>query len=110
MEKDFRRLRKFTYRLPGGEILEIGFLQEVTSGWVVALKDATNFEGDEGFFAAIRIAERTTQTIARIFDDEIEMWDVVMIFDDEDEATRVGKEMQQLSIYQIETGRLKWLE
>jgi len=34
---------------------------------------------------------------------------VVEIFDNEELATEAGKEYGQMTIYQIETGTLKWL-
>ncbi len=109
MEKEFLRLRKISFEIQEGLIFGIGQLLPIKSGWVVGLKGAQNFEGEEGFYKAIAIAEQTSQTISRVFDDEIELWDVVMIFEDEEKATEAGHHNDQLSIYQIETGRLKWL-
>jgi hypothetical protein len=109
MEKEFLRLRKVSFEVQEGLIFGIGVLEPIKAGWAVGLKGAQNLEGEQGFYAAIAIAERTTHAVSRVFDDEMELWDVVMIFDNEGKATEAGHDNDQLSIFQIETGRLKWL-
>jgi hypothetical protein len=110
MEKVFLRLREIVIEFPDGSIFGIGDLQVVKSGWVVRMKDAGNFEGKDGLMTAIRIASNTTMEIAGAKDEEVELWDVVEIFESEDEATEAGIANEQMSIYQIETGKLKWLK
>jgi hypothetical protein len=105
----FLRLREFLVEFPDG-VVGIGHLIPVRSGWVVRVKGAVNFEGESGMVEAINIASRTTKTIAGWTDGEIEMWDVVMIFKNEDQATQAARENEQMAIYQIETSRLKWLD
>ena len=95
---------------PDGLTIGIGRLEPVTHGWVVKVKNAQNFEGENGMKKAFAIARETSQTIAGWKDGETELWDVVEIFDNEGEATEFGKAMEQMTIYNIETGQLKWLD
>jgi hypothetical protein len=108
-QKVFLRLREFAIEFPDGMIVGFGHLQPIKKGWVVKINGQTDFEGENGMLTAIKIASQTTRTIAGWTDGEIEMWDVVEIFKNEDEATEAGKENENLFIYQIETGSLKWL-
>lgn len=109
MQKAFLRLREFRLEFPDGAILAIGKFEQVEEGWVVKIKGHQNFEGTEGMKQAFDIAIETTLTVAGWKDEETELWDVVEIFDNEEEATAAGLVNEQMSIYQIETGRLKWL-
>jgi hypothetical protein len=109
MEKAFLQLREFAIEFPNGSIVGFGHLQPIKKGWVVRVKDQTDFEGEAGMLTAIKIASQTTGKIAGSFDEEIELWDVVEVFENEDEATEAGKLNEQMAIFQIETGRLKWL-
>lgn len=110
MDKIFFQLRQFSVEFPEGFTLHFGELAPVNSGWVVGMKDGTQFQGDNGLRQAIEIAEMTTQFIAGFKYDEIEVWDVVFITPDEADATRLGIENGQMTIYEIQTGRLKWLD
>lgn len=109
MEKVFLRLREIAIEFPDGSVVGFGHLQPIKKGWVVKMKEQTDFEGEAGMITAIRIASQTTKTVAGWTDGEVELWDVVMVFRNEDEATKAGIENEQMAIYQIETGRLKWL-
>ena len=109
MEKVFFRLREIAIEFPDGVVMGFGHLQPIKKGWVVKVKDQSDFEGETGMLTAIKIASQTTRTIAGWTDGEVELWDVVEVFGNEDEATKAGKENGQMAIYQIETGRLKWL-
>lgn len=108
MERKFLRVAGAVVDLPDAQI---GFIEmePVRKGWVVRLKDATDFEGPEGMIEAIKIALRTTNTIAGYKDGDVELWDVIAVFDEEDTATFAGRKQGQMAIYQIETGRLKWI-
>ena len=108
--KVFLRLQELVFEFPDGTVIGLGRLEQVTQGWVVRMKDAVNFEGHEGMLKALSIAQRTTQTVAGSKDGEVELWDVVEVFEDETMATIAGYANEQMTIYQIETGKLKWLE
>lgn len=109
MEKIFLELAEMRIEFPDGFVLGFGQLIPIESGWVVTLKGASNFEGDKGMKEAISIANQTSRMIGGWRDGNEMFWDVVMIFDDEDEATRAGIENNNLFIYQIETAKIKWL-
>lgn len=107
--KVFLKLRELAFEFPDGTILGIGRLEPVKAGWVVRMKDAVDFEGEDGMIEALRIAAQTTKTVAGSKDGDVELWDVVAVFDTEAEATKAGKLNGQMAIYQIETGKMKWL-
>jgi len=109
MEKVFLKLREMIIEFPDGSVFGIGRLEHIKEGWVVRVKDAVNFEGAEGMLEAIKIASQTTMTVAGSKDGDVELWDVVEVFENEDDATEAGIQNEQMAIYQIETGRLKWL-
>lgn len=109
-QKAFLRLREMIFEFPDGAVIGLGRLEPIEKGWVVRINGATDYEGQDGMFEAIKIASITTQTIAGAKDGEIELWDVVEIFESEEQATIAGRLNGQMSIYQIETGMLKWLD
>jgi hypothetical protein len=110
MEKDFLRLRELAIEFPDGTIFRIAKLQPVFEGWVVRIDGKTDYEGESGMIDAINEAAQTTKTVAVSKDGNLEIWDVVEIFDNEEDATKAGKENGQMTIYQIETSRLKWID
>jgi hypothetical protein len=110
MEKIVLRLREIAIEFPDGSVFGIARLEYITSGWVVRMIDAGDFEGENGMYEAMTIASRTTGKISRSKDGDLELWDVVEVFEDEFEATEAGYDNEQMTIYQIETGRLKWLD
>lgn len=109
MQKAFLRIREFRIEFPDGAVFAMGKFETVDEGWVVKIKGQQNFEGVKGMHKAFEIAIETTGEVAAWKDGETELWDVVEIFDNEAEATAAGLVNEQMSIYQIETGRLKWL-
>ena len=90
--------------------LMVGKLEPIKSGWVVKVKGLSDFEGEDGMDEAMSYAARTSQKISGFKDGETELWDVVEVFDNEAEATEFGKSQEQMTIYQIETGKLKWID
>lgn len=109
MEKVFFQLREFVIELSEGTVFGIGRLEPITKGWVVRMKGATDFEGEDGMLKAISLASKTTRKIAGAKDGDVELWDVVEVFEKEADATEAGHDNDQLYIFQIETGKLKWL-
>lgn len=109
MQKAFFKIEQLTIDFPHGLSIGLARVEPVKSGWVVKIKGLSNFDGEDGhkecFFAAID----TTMMMSVWKDGETELWDVIEVFDNEDEATLAGKENEQMSIYQIETGKLKWI-
>jgi hypothetical protein len=110
MSKIFLKIEDLRVENPvEGIILGIVSLEEVTSGWVVKMAFGQNLVGQDGIHQAVKIASITTLTIAGYKDGKTELWDVVEIFDKEDEATEAAKQFGQMTIYQIETATLKWI-
>lgn len=110
MERAFLEIRELRVEFPDGTVLSLGKLEHVTEGWVVKAPVGQNLQGEKGMMEAISIATQTTGTIAAWKDEEVEFFDVVQIFDNEEDAIKAGKEYGQMSIYQIETGKLTWID
>jgi hypothetical protein len=110
MDKIFLRLREIAIEFPDGSVFGLARLEYIRKGWVVRMKEASDFEGEDGMYEAMTIASRTTGKISQSKDGDLEIWDVVEVFEDEFEATEAGYENEQMTIYQIETGTLRWLE
>lgn len=109
MQKAFFRVAGALIEFPD-HLVGFASLDAIPKGWVVKKMGDTDFEGERGMMQAVEIALRTTKSIAGYKDGNLELWDVVMIFDNEDEATEAARENGQMTIYQIETATLKWLE
>lgn len=103
------RLKEIADENPNGFTVYTETLEPVKKGWVVANKETQNCFGDEGLRKALEFARSTTKTLGGWREKELFYWDAVMIFDDEEEATRSGHENQQIAIYNIETNFLKFL-
>lgn len=95
---------------PEGFTVILPSLQFAKTGWVVALKETQNSFGPEGLAKALEVAIKTSKAIGGWQDGELFYWDAVMLYENEEDATQAGKENEQMAIYHLETGRLKWLQ
>ena len=103
------RLKQIAEENPNGFTVYTTNLKPVKSGWVVANKETQNCFGDEGLQKALTIAQSSSQTLGGWKEKQLFYWDAVMLYDNEEEATKAGIEHQQLAIYQIENNYLKFL-
>ncbi len=110
MERLFIKLGELEAKFPDGFTIELASFQIVKRGWAVGLKGLQNFTGEFGLVQALEGAINTSKTISGWRHDGMTFWDVVMVFEDEDTATFAGRKMEQMAIYQIETGKIKWLK
>lgn len=108
MSKVFFQVVGAVIELPGA-LIGTAHLEPVTKGWVTRLKDHTDFEGERGMVKAATIAMQTTGFIAGYKDGDIELWDVVEIWENETMARVAGIANDQSTAYQIETAKLIWL-
>lgn len=95
---------------PTGFTINITDFQPVKKGWAVALLETQDCFGREGAEKVIEVAIAKTASIVGgwLYDNKF-YFDAVMIVENEDEATRLGIENQQIGIYQIETNTYKSL-
>lgn len=109
MKKLLNDLQKIAAENPDGFTVLLPDLSFAKRGWVVAQKQTQDCFGPDGLKKAVEAALKTSKAVGGWKDGELFYWDAVLIFEDEEEATKSGKENEQLAIYQIETARLKWL-
>lgn len=111
MSRVFLELVEFGVELPDGTKVPLGFeVHRAEKGWAVAVPDAQSFTGEDGLKKAMAIATETTRAVGGFFDGTEAFFDVIWIFEDEDEATKAGKETGQLFIIEIESQRIKWID
>lgn len=91
---------------PDGFTVYTSNLEHVKKGWVVAMKETQNCFGQVGLQKVLDIKPRT---IGGWLDGKDFYFDAVMIFDNEEDATRAGIENEQIAIFNIEQSRLKFL-
>ena len=103
------KLKQIAEENPNGFTVYTTNLEPVKKGWIVAQKETQNCFGDEGLQKALEVAINTSQTIGGWKEEDLFYWDAVMIFDNEEEATKSGIENEQIAIYQIENNNLKFL-
>jgi len=90
------------------KILGIGHFERIQKGWVVKTNFPT-FKGQEGMLEAFQIATKTTGTVEGFKDGDTELWNVIEVYESEDEAIEAGKENNQLFIFNIESSTFKWV-
>lgn len=86
MERAFFKVRLIEIEMPGHTI-GLGELEKIQSGWVVKTNTPT-FKGEIGMYDAFKLAMETTGTVEGFKDGETELWNVVEVFKDENEATK----------------------
>ena len=109
MDKLFIRLGELNIEFPDGFVVGLTSFEFVTKGWAVNMRGMQNYIGREGMEEAIAIASQSTKTVCCWKVDDVIFWDVVLILEHEENAVIMGRKMEQMFIYQIDTGKVKWL-
>lgn len=104
-----KELKRIADENPNGFTVRTTNLEPVTEGWAVAMKETQNSFGDAGLEKVLEVAERTSKVIGGWKEGELFYWDAILIFNNEEEATKAGVENEQIAIYNIETNNLKYL-
>lgn len=95
---------------PQGFTIQLPDFQPVKKGWAVALKETQDSFGKEGAKSVIEIALQKTSGIVGGWKYGTDYYfDAVLIIEDEEEATRLGIENEQIGIYEIHTNTYKEL-
>lgn len=95
---------------PSGFTICITDFQPVKRGWAVALKETQNSFGKKGAEKVIKIAlEKSAGIVGGWKYGKDFYFDAVLIIEDEEEATRLGIENEQIGIYEIHTNTYKEL-
>ncbi len=104
------KLLKVASENPTGFTISVVDFQPIKKGWAVALKETQNSFGKEGAEKVIEVALQKTLGIVGgwLYENDY-YFDAVMIIENEEEATRVGIENEQIGIYHIETNTYKEL-
>lgn len=103
------KLLELADEYPNGFTVYTTNLEPVKRGWVVAMKETQNCFGSAGLQKALDVALSTSQIVGGWKEKEKYYWDAVLVFNDEDEATKAGIENEQIAIYNLETNYLKFL-
>jgi hypothetical protein len=109
MEQIINSLKRIAKENPSGFTVSLESLKFVKEGWVVAIKETQNSFGDVGLRKALQVAMKTSNTLGGWKEGEDFYWDAVIIFNNEEDATKAGVENEQIAIYNIETNFLKYL-
>lgn len=95
---------------PTGFTINVTDFSPIKRGWAVALKETQNCFGSEGAEKVVSVAlEKTGGVVGGWKYGKDFYFDAVMIIEDENEATRLGIENEQIGIYQIHTNTYKQL-
>lgn len=109
MNKLLHNIKALKVSNPEGFTVYLPDLTPVMKGWVVALEETQNSFGDEGLKKVLEVAMRETKIIGGWQSDKKWYWDAVVVFSDEEAATKFGIENNQIGIYNIETSYFKEL-
>lgn len=104
------RIYQIAKENPNGFTLNLETFTFIQSGWIVAMKETQNSFGIEGLHKAYEVAINTSKTLGGWKDGKRFYFDAVIVVKNEYEATRSGIENEQLAIYHLDSGRLKWLK
>lgn len=91
---------------PDGFTIYTETLEHVKKGWVVAIKETQNSFGAQGLEKVLTFK---TGTVGGWKEKSLYYFDAVVLFDNEEEATKFGLENEQIAIFNIEQSRLKFL-
>ena len=108
----FERLKEIALSNPQGFTVRVPDLIPIKKGWSVALKETQDSFGDEGLRKVIEVALKTTMIVGGWNEKDGFWWDAVRVFEvhQEEEATEFGIQNEQLAIYAIHLGKVKWLQ
>lgn len=109
MELIIQKIKKIAKVNSGGFTIRLSDLQEVKFGWAVGMKETQNSFGDQGLKKVYDVAINSTGVIGGWEHEGFFFWDSVLIIQDEEEATRIGRENGQRAIHCLHTGKIKRL-
>ena len=109
MNEFIAALKNIAIQNPNGFTVLLPDLTPVTKGWIVAMRETQNSFGDDGLERVLKIALKTSKVIGGWKQGRKWYWDASRIFDNEEDATKAGKENEQIAIYNIETNFLKFI-
>lgn len=109
MQSVIAKLKKIAAKSPNGFTVTLPDLTPVVSGWIVAMAETQDSFGDDGLQKALEVALKTSKVIGGWKEGRKWYWDASFVFQDEEEATRAGKENGQIAIYHLDTATLKYL-
>lgn len=110
-EKMIEKLIKISCENPEGFTFELAtdsLVNFPSKGYAVALKETQNSFGVEGLKKALEYA-KTTGYLGGWAEDGKFYYDAVFIIQDREEAIRVGRENEQIAIFDLSTGETIYL-
>ncbi|MDO9554519.1 hypothetical protein [Rhodonellum sp.] len=109
MEDLILKIKRIAKENPEGFTISIKDLSHIKKGWIVALKETQNSFGDKGLRKVIETSLKTTYMVGGWKEEKLFYFDTVQIFNTEAEAIQAGIENDQISIYNLESGKLIYL-
>jgi hypothetical protein len=100
MEKLIEQIKRIAEENQDGFTILLPDLKHAKRGWVVALKETQNSFGDQGLKKVIEVA---TEAIGGWKYGDLFYWDAVIILYNKEEAVKIGRENEQIGIFNIET-------
>jgi len=103
----FEAIKKIANQNPEGFTVQLPDLNWVISGYISAYKETQNCFGDEGLRKALEHALSHDNIVGGWKNEENKMFyfDSSKTFDSLEEATRFGKENEQIAIFDLNTFR-----
>lgn len=109
MKNIFEKVLQVAKQQETGFTISIVDFTSQKKGWAVAFKETQNSFGEEGLKKVIDFAIKNSTFVGGWLDNESKnfYFDAIKIVEDEEEATKLGIENEQLAIFNLETETLK---
>lgn len=97
------KILKIAEENPNGFTIDLN-LKFISSGYAVASKETQNCFGVEGLKKVIEFAKKHNTYIGGWLEDGKYYFDASTIVQDKEEALRIGRENEQIAIFDFQTG------
>lgn len=104
MKDILKRLLETARKNPNGFTVKLETMKSVTDGFSVAYKETQSSFGVEGLKKVITHAEKHQGYVGGWKYGDDYYFDSIMIITDRDEAIRIGRENEQIAIYNLTDG------
>lgn len=103
MNEIIAKIKKIAAQNPDGFTILLPTLEHAKRGWVVALAETQDSFGDKGLEKVLRVAKERGAAIGGWDHKGKFYWDAVLLIPDKETAVKMGRENEQIGIFNIET-------